>query len=124
MRRLRARDDLTDGHAAYVAWVALGPGRMPPLHDHDFPELFLAERGAVAHRTRAGTERLEAGALVLLRPEDAHGLTGAPDGTILNLMLAAPALAELAARYALAGRGGTALRAAPPCSAPARRRRG
>jgi AraC family transcriptional regulator, dual regulator of chb operon len=41
-------------------------------HCHDFYELFLVSRGRIWHMVNDRRDRLEAGALVLIRPQDEH----------------------------------------------------
>ncbi len=44
------------------------------LHDHDFHELFWVEEGEGLHHVNGEARPLRAGDIVLVRPEDVHGL--------------------------------------------------
>ncbi len=43
-----------------------------PLHTHDFYEVFFVVRGRAMHHINGGSECCMAGALALIRPDDAH----------------------------------------------------
>jgi AraC family cel operon transcriptional repressor len=45
------------------------------VHDHDFCEVFWVEEGRGVHLVNGRRRTLEAGLLLLVRPEDAHGFT-------------------------------------------------
>jgi AraC family cel operon transcriptional repressor len=82
----------------------------PPViaHRHDYFELMLVEQGHVHHWINTVEERLEAGHLVFLRPQDSHALQGATGAgaRILNVMFRQETAAHLVGRYPqeLAGR--------------------
>lgn len=78
----------------------IAPGNTRHVHRHDFPELFWVEHGAGRHRIAGIEHTISAGDLWFVRPEDEHGLGGAPGGlTIINLAFAPPIADELARRY-------------------------
>lgn len=76
-----------------ITWVSSGPfesmqtggdlyfhkipqsGTMP--HTHDFAEILLINSGGLIHRANGEKQRLTAGSIVFLRPDDLHGF--APD---------------------------------------------
>lgn len=74
-------------HAPAVCHVAartIAPGHTPPLHTHDFPEIFWIEAGRGAHVLGSGKEALVRGTLVFVAPEDVHGFeTAGPEGYAL-----------------------------------------
>ncbi|MDD5704685.1 MAG: AraC family transcriptional regulator [Kiritimatiellae bacterium] len=51
-------------------------GTLP--HTHDFAEILLVSEGSLVHRANGEARRLQAGHLVFIRPDDAHGFE--PDG--------------------------------------------
>lgn len=51
-------------------------GTMP--HTHDFAEILLINTGGLIHRANGEKQRLTAGSIVFLRPDDLHGFV--PDG--------------------------------------------
>lgn len=75
----------------------------PPLleHSHDYFELMMVEQGALHHWINGLEERLEAGALVFIRPSDRHAMQSEPaaPARILNVMFRADTAAHLAQRY-------------------------
>lgn len=76
---------------------------IPPgfAHWHDYHEVLLVEGGALHHWINGAEERLDRGALVFLRPADAHALH-APPGTrarIINIMVRVGTVDHLGARY-------------------------
>ena len=76
--------------------------RPPPfLHRHDYFELFLVEHGATMHLINGRSELLERGALVFIRPDDAHAFqaVAGSECRIINLMFRVETAEFLAARY-------------------------
>ena len=71
------------------------------LHDHDYYEVFLVERGRTRHFLRHTVETLEPGALVFMRPDDAHAFQALGDGNcvISNVMFRADTADHLGQRY-------------------------
>jgi len=51
-----------------------GPGLHETDHGHDFAEVFWVEKGAMRHTINGSEGQLTAGDLVLIRPNDIHGL--------------------------------------------------
>src|SRR5262249_50721747 len=47
-----------------------------PPHTHDFYEFFYLLDGAVVHTVNGRTEKLGSGALVFIRPDDCHAISG------------------------------------------------
>ena len=76
--------------------------RHPPYqHRHNYYELFLIEHGAATHFINGRTEQLDRGALVFIRPDDAHAFRAAPEAgcRIINVMFWPETAQHLAARY-------------------------
>ncbi len=85
----------------HVARLPVGLDRRIPLHTHDFPELFVVERGSVWHHVNGEKLLLKAGDLVLIRPRDQHGLDPVlPEGhRHINVSFSAETLQHLKKRY-------------------------
>ena len=94
---------LKPDEAFHLARVTLRTGQPRHLHKQDFHECFLVEAGVVAHWSPGGASILRAGAMVFVRPGDAHGLesrSGAGDAArIVNLAFPSAVAAHLNARY-------------------------
>ena len=91
-----ARDE-----AFHFARKALDQRRPPFLHRHDYYEVFLVERGSTQHLINGRTEQLGKGAIVFIRPDDAHAFR-AEKGTgcqIINVMFRAETADHLQNRY-------------------------
>lgn len=71
--RLRARDFVRGEAACHVSSRVMMPGQTPPLHTHDFPEIFWIEAGRGAHLLPNQTQPLVPGTLALVAANDAHG---------------------------------------------------
>lgn len=72
----------------FAHWLYSQPNEAPPLHDHTFFELFWVVEGVGRHLINDEERPLEAGCLMLVRPEDAHGFTnlaGQPPLRFINL---------------------------------------
>lgn len=54
-----------------------------PLHDHDHAEVFWIVEGETVHEVNGTAQRLEAGALVLIRPADRHGFRPTSAGFVI-----------------------------------------
>ncbi len=54
------------------------PQKGTTLHCHDFSEIIFVNSGGTVHRVNGERQRLSAGSLVFMRPDDVHGF--APDG--------------------------------------------
>jgi AraC family cel operon transcriptional repressor len=81
---------------------SLEPREPSFLHRHDYFELFLVERGATQHYLGTQKEVLERGAMVFIRPDDAHAFraVGKNGCQIINLMFRRETAAHLRDRYA------------------------
>ena len=99
-RRLRWNEiGVGDGsyHAALVAAETL-PGLRIVAHRHDFFEMMFVLEGGGYHyfaspREASQNERLTAGDLVFLRPDDCHSLAAPPGGRLHWINIAFPASA-------------------------------
>ena len=102
--RLRLRNFLAPGAAFHIARLALAAGDRFKRHRHDFSEVFWIERGGGTHLVNAGRQALAPGALVFVRPDDAHAFAAGAEGlTLVNVAFAATTLRDLRRRYLAAG---------------------
>ena len=70
------------------------------LHDHDYYEVFLIERGRTRHLMPEKSEILETGALVFVRPFDAHGFQALDQTCVIsNIMFRKDTADHLGQRY-------------------------
>ncbi len=92
---------ITPSEAFHCTRKALVERPPPFLHRHDYFELFLVERGATQHILNGRTELLTRGALVFVRPDDAHGFQAVEnsDCHIINLMFRRDTADFLEGRY-------------------------
>lgn len=101
MKHLRWKNICNRGETHLVSALTW-PRREPTFdHDHDFPELFLMERGHAIHLINGKEQDLHAGDLVLMRPPDRHCFSS-PSGEpfrYVNVAFARPTLAFLRRRY-------------------------
>jgi AraC family cel operon transcriptional repressor len=101
VRRLRIRDFVPAGQHCHFARSEIGPRDDPGLHRHDFHEVFWIERGRGWHTPGGRRAPLEAGDLVLVAPDDAHGFTADRGGRfrLANLAFASAHWEGLRRRY-------------------------
>lgn len=92
---------LTPDEAFHFARKDLNSRPLSRLHCHDYFELLLVERGVARHRINGRTERLPAGTLAFVRPEDTHMLqqSTAEGCQIINVMFRTTTAAHLRGRY-------------------------
>lgn len=85
--RKRWKDLVVEGEWLHLARFRFLPTRGSTYHDHDFAEVFWLEDGACEHRINETTQRLGAGDLVLVRPDDRHVLAPVDAGgfALVNL---------------------------------------
>lgn len=85
----------------HVARKALDARWPSFLHDHDYYELFLVEKGTTYHKINGRTETLSRGALVFVRPGDTHGFCAVPSEgcQIINIMFRRETAQHLQDRY-------------------------
>lgn len=71
------------------------------LHRHDFAEVFWVERGQALHHVNGRRQVLDAGSVVLIRPDDAHALRAATAGgfTLVNVAFSARTVDFIRQRY-------------------------
>jgi AraC family cel operon transcriptional repressor len=100
---LRLAEFVKEPDACHVVSRSIRPGGLPPLHDHDFPELFWIESGRGHHLFGGERRSLRAGTFCLVAPADRHGFeTSEPRGYhIVNVAFAAPTWRQLCGRYDL-----------------------
>ncbi|MCW8129126.1 MAG: AraC family transcriptional regulator [Planctomycetota bacterium] len=107
MKHLRWKDICPKGETHLVSALTWSRRETTFDHDHDFPELFLMERGRAIHRINGREQELREGDLVLIRPPDRHCFH-APAGEpfrYANVAFARATLAYLRARYFSRERG-------------------
>jgi AraC family cel operon transcriptional repressor len=85
-------------HAARYVKTAAQP---TPRHGHDFAELFWIDAGRGEHLVNGARHPLQPGSLVLMRPEDEHGIRTAPGDPLRLTNIAFPrqVLEGLGTRY-------------------------
>ncbi|MES2694697.1 MAG: AraC family transcriptional regulator [Verrucomicrobiota bacterium] len=85
--RKRWKDLVRAGEWLHLARFRFRPERVSTYHDHDFAEVFWLEDGVCEHRINGTVQRLGAGEVVLIRPEDRHVLRAVePEGfALVNL---------------------------------------
>jgi AraC family cel operon transcriptional repressor len=103
MRQLRFRDLLAPGMWAHFHRSRHVFHGRPPLHTHDFHEVFWIEAGRGLMNTLTGEVPLTLGDLVLVHADDAHGFSTRP-GAVLqlaNLAFSRSAWSDLLLRYGI-----------------------
>ncbi len=101
MLQLRFADRTFQGPLFHLTSIDSSKSRLPEVHTHDYPEIFWISRGSCRHWINGRAERLEAGALVLMRADDCHAMT--PDKGAFhftNLAIAPAVFDDLKRRYA------------------------
>lgn len=63
------------------------PDHRTAPHSHDFAEIVLVNSGAALHRVNGEEQRLAAGDLVFIRPDDRHGFAAAPASERVEIVL-------------------------------------
>ena len=91
---LRFSDRTTQGRHFHLTTVEWARNRLPGYHTHDYPEVFWLTRGDCEHMLNGRTEILEEGAVVLMRPSDAHQLRPTRGGFQFTNLSIAPASFE------------------------------
>lgn len=87
MRTLNLEKLPADQACTFAHWLYSQPNDTPPLHNHTFFELFWVVEGFGRHLINGEERPLEAGCLMLIRPEDTHGfsnLHGKPSLRFIN----------------------------------------
>lgn len=95
--QLRETDIIDPAIGAHYAFHSSFGAISTRLHRHDFYEVFLINAGRVQHHINGAKVDLEAGALVFIRPADAHYYqqAGTADCQLLNLALPAATIHAL-----------------------------
>lgn len=101
MRRLFLKNFLPSEHSCHVA-VSRLHAASPPLHTHDFDEVFWVEHGQGRHLLNGQSFDLRPGLLIPIRAADRHALIPASRLDIVNIAFAASRRRELQSRYHLA----------------------
>jgi AraC-like DNA-binding protein/mannose-6-phosphate isomerase-like protein (cupin superfamily) len=83
--------EFTFGRPYHAAHLRLGPRDARGFHTHkDFYEVFYVLAGKGEHRTSSGTQVVQTGDLVLVRPTDFHYIVGSPGSGIECINIALP----------------------------------
>ena len=85
-----------------MARIDYRPGARCEMHRHDFAELFFLEAGRGVHPINGERTTIEAGDVVLIRPDDEHGFAAPRGGagfTMVNLAFEADVLSHIRDRY-------------------------
>lgn len=90
---------LATAGACHVARVVYRPGDRLPVHTHDFLEVFWLEAGLATHLIGGAKQKLTAGQVVFIRPDDAHGFAGRDRFTLVNVALPRASGRALEKRY-------------------------
>lgn len=99
---LRFADRTMQGPHYHLTTVEWGRNRLPGYHTHDYPEIFWLTAGVCEHPLNGASERLETGALYMLRARDAHQLLpwrGCGGFTFTNLSISPAHFARLSRTY-------------------------
>jgi AraC family cel operon transcriptional repressor len=101
-RLFRLDSYISHSEQFHFARKHLEPREPPFLHRHDYFELFLVERGATWHLFGGQRDLLERGAMVFVRPDDAHAFCADAEAgcQIINLMFRIETARHLEQRYA------------------------
>lgn len=101
VRRLRLRDLAPRGGCFHLARAEYPRGASCAVHRHDFAEVFWIERGRALHLIGRQRRPIDAGTVVLIRPDDAHGLRSTVRGgfTLVNVAFERQTLDFLRDRY-------------------------
>jgi AraC family cel operon transcriptional repressor len=94
MTTLHHRDILLDRAQIHLTRATLTSERPKALHDHDFYEVFWVQNGTVRHHLPDRVETLAEGAVVFLKPGDAHGLQGRGEHALVVSLCVHPATVE------------------------------
>ncbi|MFA8442173.1 helix-turn-helix domain-containing protein [Yoonia sp.] len=91
-------DILAEGTQIRLTRATLAPTRPRSLHDHDFYELFWVQNGRVRHHLPDGTETLNEGDAVFLRPGQSHALQGRGEHALVVSLCIDPAIVRALAK--------------------------
>jgi AraC-like DNA-binding protein/quercetin dioxygenase-like cupin family protein len=99
--RYRLRRFVEPGGYFHLARVTYPRGQVCAVHRHDFAEVFWIERGQATHLINGRRQTLDAGDVVLIRPDDAHGFRSPrPSGFVLvNVAFERSVIDFIRARY-------------------------
>lgn len=99
---LRFAERIVQGPHYHLTTVVWGRNRLPGYHTHDYPEIFWLTAGVCEHPINGVRERLEAGALYMLRARDAHQFLPCRGGggfAFTNLSISPANFARLGRNY-------------------------
>ena len=98
--KLRFADRTFQGPYFHLTSIDSDKNRLLGPHSHDYPEIFWITRGGCLHWINGREERLETGALVLMRAEDRHALKSDRGAfRFTNLAIAPAVFEDLKTRY-------------------------
>ncbi len=100
-RRFSIQSYMSAAEAFHFARKDLAPKAPRFVHDHDYHEVFLVEEGAARHWVNGVSQVLDRGALVFVRPADAHRLRPRRGQRcrIVNIMVRNETADHLGGRY-------------------------
>lgn len=101
-QRFFLRNYVPDGAHYHFAQKRIDEKAPPFPHDHDYFEIFIVTRGTVVHGLRSGTEQLEQGRIVFIRPGDRHSLSspqGSSGAEIINIIFGQEIANHIGDRY-------------------------
>lgn len=106
--QFRLNDYLQGDERFLLTRRPLTPGARPPLHRHDFFELFWLDGGSAIHAINGEKDALESGTVTFIRPDDEHAIRPRV-GTahITNIAFWPETIAYLEARHGEVLRGNT-----------------
>lgn len=106
--QFRLNDYLQGDERFLLTRRPLTPGARPPVHRHDFFELFWLDGGSAIHAINGEKDALESGTITFIRPDDEHAIR--PRGglaQITNIAFWPETIAHLEARHGEVLRGNT-----------------
>jgi AraC family cel operon transcriptional repressor len=106
--QFRLNDYLQGDERFLLTRRPLTPGARPPIHRHDFFELFWLDGGSAMHAINGEKDVLESGTVTFIRPDDEHAIRPRGGAThITNIAFWPETIAYLEARHGDVLHGGT-----------------
>jgi AraC family cel operon transcriptional repressor len=101
MKTLKWHDFAEPKEAFHVARIELKNDARVPTHGHaDYMELLMVESGCLLQTVNGGKTVLEKGTLILIRPQDTHGLRAAKEAAVfVNIAVPVSVMESLQQRY-------------------------
>jgi AraC-like DNA-binding protein/quercetin dioxygenase-like cupin family protein len=83
-------EEVSEGRDFHAALVSLSGRRRTELHTHDFAEVMYVLAGRGAHPVNETFQTIREGDLLLIRPEDRHGVSALPGESLIFTNIAFP----------------------------------